>query len=303
MRWGNWDTGGYSIPGGLWHIRRNITRYFRCSRGTPPGTRGTRRAGTCTHRMHFGRSSVSLSFRRRVYKCICRCYTYVVHGSRHEFVRLRVRASADVWACGCVCTCACLCMRTFVWRTCGTCCISIGNLKAKHFRACVRSACVRVRVRVRVCVCVSVCVLNARVCAPALCGPSRHTAGTCGIYSSARDVRAATCAFCVSVIGRWRCGAAGVTWTNRTTSAPWAARADHATVIDAAGAIYVIGGNDGSHNFYKDVWVSTDGGADRKRAGLSGGVLGGTYCVDSTGYSTGVIRVCVQGVSLSLCLY
>jgi hypothetical protein len=28
-------------------------------------------------------------------------------------------------------------------------------------------------------------------------------------------------------------------------------------VIDAAGAIYVIGGG------YQDVWVSTDGGADR----------------------------------------
>jgi hypothetical protein len=54
--------------------------------------------------------------------------------------------------------------------------------------------------------------------------------------------------------------AAGVTWASRTTSAPWAARRGHTTVIDAAGAIYVIGGH-GSSTDYQDVWVSTDGGA------------------------------------------
>jgi hypothetical protein len=43
-------------------------------------------------------------------------------------------------------------------------------------------------------------------------------------------------------------------------------------VIDAAGAIYVIGGF-GSGTTYHDVWASTDGGA---RAGLSqGGLVGG----------------------------
>ncbi len=42
-------------------------------------------------------------------------------------------------------------------------------------------------------------------------------------------------------------------------------------MIDASGAIYVIGGSS-SANTYKDVWVSTDGGA---RAGLALGVLGG----------------------------
>jgi hypothetical protein len=31
-------------------------------------------------------------------------------------------------------------------------------------------------------------------------------------------------------------------------------------VVDAAGAIYVIGGSD-YHGFFKDVWASTDGGA------------------------------------------
>ncbi len=39
-------------------------------------------------------------------------------------------------------------------------------------------------------------------------------------------------------------------------------------MIDAAGAIYVIGG--GGSTRYRDVWASTDGGADRTRAGSLG---------------------------------
>ncbi len=62
-----------------------------------------------------------------------------------------------------------------------------------------------------------------------------------------------------SSVGRPRL-AAGVTWTSRTTSAPWAARDSPTMVIDAAGAIYVIGGH-GSSTYYNDVWISTDGGA------------------------------------------
>jgi hypothetical protein len=63
----------------------------------------------------------------------------------------------------------------------------------------------------------------------------------------------------VGAIGRVSCAsAAGVTWTCRTASAPWAARDGHTSVIDAAGAIYVIGG--GFATFYADVWASTDGG-------------------------------------------
>ncbi len=58
--------------------------------------------------------------------------------------------------------------------------------------------------------------------------------------------------------------AAGVTWTSRTLKAGWAGRYGHTSVIDAAGAIYVIGGRDGS-TYFNDVWVSTDGGA---RAGV-----------------------------------
>ncbi len=65
--------------------------------------------------------------------------------------------------------------------------------------------------------------------------------------------------------------AAGVTWTSRTTSAPWGARYWHTSVIDAAGAIYVVGGH--GTDYYSDVWASTDGGA---RAGLGQRWSGGT---------------------------
>ncbi len=90
-----------------------------------------------------------------------------------------------------------------------------------------------------------------------------------------RRVRAAL------AIGRFACVHAGATWTSRTTSAPWAGRQGHTTVVDAAGAIYVIGGSSGSSSttYYNDVWASTDGGADRTRAGWLGGrerVLRGT---------------------------
>ena len=77
-------------------------------------------------------------------------------------------------------------------------------------------------------------------------------------------------ACCVGVIGRFACVHAGATWTSRTTTAPWAAREQHTSVIDAAGAIYVIGG--AGAMYYKDVWVSTDGGA---RPDSVGGLAGG----------------------------
>ncbi len=49
-------------------------------------------------------------------------------------------------------------------------------------------------------------------------------------------------------------------------------------MIDAAGAIYVIGGRGGGTTFYKDVWVSTDGGAQPDSdGGVVGGTLGGYY--------------------------
>ncbi len=99
------------------------------------------------------------------------------------------------------------------------------------------------------------------------CGPAVFIdrRATCG--------RLARCALRAALaIGRFACVHAGATWTSRTTSAPWAARYSHTTVVDAAGALYVIGGCGAT--YYRDVWVSTNGGADRTRAGARG-VLGG----------------------------
>ncbi len=65
--------------------------------------------------------------------------------------------------------------------------------------------------------------------------------------------------------------ATGVTWARVIHHAPWGERSGHTTVIDAAGAIYVLGGfglgDHGGLIYYKDVWASTDGGADRTRKG------------------------------------
>jgi hypothetical protein len=55
--------------------------------------------------------------------------------------------------------------------------------------------------------------------------------------------------------------ATGAMWRCRTAIAPWAGRDGHTTVIDAAGAIYVIGGETINGVLFDDVWVSTDGGA------------------------------------------
>ncbi len=67
--------------------------------------------------------------------------------------------------------------------------------------------------------------------------------------------------------------AAGVSWRLMIASAPWAGRFGHTSVIDAAGAIYVIGGSGDTD--YKDVWVSTDGGARQDLVrGWSGGYSG-----------------------------
>ena len=69
--------------------------------------------------------------------------------------------------------------------------------------------------------------------------------------------------------------AAGRTFTTRTLTAGWAARYGHTSVVDAAGAIYVIGGS--STGFLQDVWASTDGGAQAGRlrgVTLQGGIGG-----------------------------
>jgi hypothetical protein len=83
----------------------------------------------------------------------------------------------------------------------------------------------------------------------------------------------------VSSVGR-PAFAAGATWRCRTTSAPWAARSGHTSVIGAAGAIYVIGGLGGGATRFQDVWASTDGGV------WPNGVVGGCW-VGTQGYSRG----------------
>jgi hypothetical protein len=71
--------------------------------------------------------------------------------------------------------------------------------------------------------------------------------------------------------------AAGATWALVVDDAPWAGRISHSSAIDAAGAIYVIGGYElvnGDVTIFQDVWASTDGGADRTRPGQwSGGTF------------------------------
>ena len=60
---------------------------------------------------------------------------------------------------------------------------------------------------------------------------------------------------------RSRALAAGVTWTSRTLKAEWVSRIYPTSVVDAAGAIYVLGGFGSTYTYLNDVWVSTDGGA------------------------------------------
>jgi hypothetical protein len=106
-----------------------------------------------------------------------------------------------------------------------------------------------------------VCVARLCVRAPRGClGPAVARTATGGITSVARGGAGGhVCVFAIGAIDRSSALAAGVTWTSRTTSAQWAARAHHTSVVDAAGAIYVIGGGDTGGTFFQDVW--TDGGA------------------------------------------
>ena len=66
-------------------------------------------------------------------------------------------------------------------------------------------------------------------------------------------------------------------------------REDIGTMIDTAGAIYVIGGDDEDGEVYRDMWKSTDGGADRTRAGYSA-VL--TMCQGVPRGTAGALKMC-----------
>jgi hypothetical protein len=71
----------------------------------------------------------------------------------------------------------------------------------------------------------------------------------------------------------------------RTAKAEWAGRVAHTSVVDAAGAIYVIGGQGNAGTQFQDVYASIDGGAQpdsvhggvrRVLGGYSTGTRGGT---------------------------
>ncbi len=155
-------------------------------------------------------------------------------------------------------------------------CISVG----KYFRVCACSP--------RVCVCgTCVCVHPAAVRALL-----RHGADRRYLKISLRRAGGRVCFLCGWCHRPVSC--AGASWTSRTTSAPWAARSYHTSVIDATGAIYVIGGfgTNGGTTRYNDVYVSIDKGAwpDPVGGGRVGTVwvLGGTRGVLEgvpTGYS------------------
>ncbi len=73
-------------------------------------------------------------------------------------------------------------------------------------------------------------------------------------------------------------------------SAPWAGRYGHTSVIDAAGAIYVLGGmsyigGTTEYIFFNDVWKSTDRGVNRTRRVLGGYSRGSQGVIDE--YSRG----------------
>jgi hypothetical protein len=58
----------------------------------------------------------------------------------------------------------------------------------------------------------------------------------------------------------WRSTDNGVTWTQMTPSAKWAARAYQSSVVMPDSSIILMGGKDGSGNLKNDVWQSTDNG-------------------------------------------
>ncbi len=175
---------------------------------------------------------------------------------------------------------------------------------------CVRAACARASVRACMRACVSacacgcaflsdcvfalVCVCSERVRAPRRCArpPIARRRLAVSMARPAPRVRGRARAVAVRCHRPGsRTSAAGVNWTCRTAKAQWDGRDGHTSVVDAAGAIYVIGGLGGlyiSTYYFQDVWASTDGGAlpDAVR-GWVGGVLGGysrVTCGGTKGY-------------------
>ena len=62
------------------------------------------------------------------------------------------------------------------------------------------------------------------------------------------------------------------------SNAPWAGRYMPTTVIDAAGTMYLIGGQ-GDTGSLNDVWSSANKGANRTRGGTQGSTHEGTLVI------------------------
>ncbi len=184
-------------------------------------------------------------------------------------------------ACACACNvrvrfCSFLCLCSFV-------CVCA---------ACVRACpCMRAIVSARECSCVSIGLhLHAHVCSERVRAPRGCMRPPIARWRLAVSIARPRRALRPRARGYARChrpqpraSAAGITWTSRTLKAPWwGARSDHTSVIDAAGAIYVIGGSSDNGTatspVFQDVWVSPDGGA---RPDSVQGMVGGY----SRGYS------------------
>jgi hypothetical protein len=149
------------------------------------------------------------------------------------------RERPRVCRCACVCACACACLLVCLCARACTACVNERTVRAP--RGSMRPPIARPRRAVSI----------AR---PAPCVAAARVVAVCAT-------------------GRARASAAGVTWTSRTAKAQWAGRYGHTSVVDAAGAIYVIGGSSsgGYPDFLNDVWASTDGGA---RPASVGGCVG-----------------------------
>ncbi len=154
--------------------------------------------------------------------------------------------------------------------------LEIGDVRTRAHKRTPARMCVFTRARARA------RVERLRMCASPLWCPlvARRRPAVLIAPATAPGGRACAVAVKCDRLKVSRAFAAGVTWTCRTASAPWAGRYGHTSVVDAAGAIYVIGGAGGT-TLYSDVWVSTDGGArpfsvgGGGRGGRPGGYSGG----------------------------
>ncbi len=235
------------------------------------------RACVCASRvrvyLHFRRQLLSAHVRLRAGVC---GYEWVGVGAWvlfYKFVRPAFLSArfAHVFAC------LCASVRPVCVHPCVFACVSVC--------VCDASACVHVRARVRVgpCVCarahvrlpaflsetISPCAERVeRVCAGTLVARR----GPAVLVARPRRVDGHLCfGMCHRSVARV---VADMTFISRTPVGSWGARYGHTSVIDAAGAIYVIGGVKMTYGGPQipDVWASTNGGAHRSQSRVLEGV-------------------------------